>query len=107
MPRVLLSAFANGKYYGGGMKAVPSAVPDDGLIDVCLIEGIGRLKIFLFFPRFIKGKHVKMKEVSVRRCMSLRMVCSSPVHVNADGELFTLKEMNIEIIKKGINFLLP
>jgi len=107
MPKVLLSAFANGKYYGGGMKAVPSAVPDDGLLDICLIEGIGRLRIFLFFPRFIKGEHIKMKEVTIKRCKSLRMVSTAPVHVNADGELFRMKEVNIEVIEKGINFIIP
>lgn len=107
MPSILLSAFANGRYYGGGMKAVPSAVPDDGLLDICMIEGMGRLKIFLFFPRFIKGNHTNMKEVTVKRCRSFRMVCPSPVHVNADGELFMLKELNIDVIEKGINFLIP
>lgn len=107
MSRILLSAFANGKYYGGGMKAVPSAVPDDGLLDVCMINGVGRLKIFFFFPRFIKGKHIKMKEVNIKRCRSVRMVSPSQVHVNADGELFRLNELNIEIIEKGINFIIP
>ncbi|NLM09432.1 MAG: diacylglycerol kinase family lipid kinase [Clostridiaceae bacterium] len=107
MPSVLLSAFANGKYYGGGMMPVPSALPDDGLLDICLIEGRTRLKILLFFPRFIKGAHTKMKGVSVKRCHSVRMVCTSPVHVNADGELFRLKEVNIEVIEKGVNFIKP
>lgn len=107
MPSVLLSAFANGKYYGGGMLAVPSALPDDGLLDICMIEGMRRLKILFFFPRFMKGEHVKMKGVSIKRCRSFRMVCPSPVHVNADGELFKLSELKIELIEKGISFLKP
>lgn len=107
MPSVLLSAFANGKYYGGGMKAVPSALPDDGLLDICMIEGMGRLKILLFFPRFMKGKHTGMKEVTIKRCRSFRMACPSPVNINADGELLRLKEVNIEVIEKGVNFIKP
>lgn len=107
MPSVLLTAFANGKYYGGGMMPVPSALPDDGLLDVCLIEGRTRLNILRFFPRFIKGAHISMTGVNVKRCRSVRMVSSSPVHVNADGELFILKELNIEIIEKGLNFITP
>jgi len=107
MPSVLLSAFANGKYYGGGMMPVPSALPDDGFLDVCLIDGRTRLKILLFFPRFIRGEHIKMKGVNVKRCHTVKMVCPSPVHVNADGELFRLNEVNIELIEKGLNFINP
>jgi len=107
MPSVLLSAFANGKYYGGGMMPVPSASPDDGLLDVCLIDGRTRLKILRFFPMFIKGEHIKLEGVAVKRCHSVRMTCPSPVHVNADGELFRLKEVNIELIEKGLNFINP
>ena len=107
MPSVLLSAFANGKYYGGGMKAVPSALTDDGFLDICLVKGLGRLKIFRFFPKFIKGNHIHMDEVTIKRCRSFRMVSPSPVHVNADGELFELSEINIELIEKGVNFVKP
>lgn len=107
MPSVLLSAFANGKYYGGGMKAVPSALTDDGFLDICLVKGLGRLKIFRFFPKFIKGNHIHMDEVTIKRCRSFRMVSPSPVHVNADGELFELSEINIELIEKGVNFIKP
>lgn len=105
MPSVLLSAFANGKYYGGGMKAVPSALTDDGFLDICLVKGLGRLKIFRFFPKFIKGNHIHMDEVTIKRCRSFRMVSPSPVHVNADGELFELSEINIELIEKVLTLL--
>lgn len=107
MPNVLLCAFANGKYYGGGMMPVPSALPDDGLLDICMIEGMKRLKILRFFPRLIKGTHTTMKEVTIKRCRSFKMICPSPVHVNADGELFKLKEVKIELIEKGVNFIKP
>lgn len=107
MPNVLLSAFANGKYYGGGMEAVPSAVTDDGFLDICLVEGMGRLKIFRFLPKFLNGNHIQMKEVTIKRCRSFRMVSPSPVHVNADGELFKLSEINVELTEKGVNFIKP
>ena len=48
-----------------------------------------------------------MDEVTIKRCRSFRMVSPSPVHVNADGELFELSEINIELIEKGVNFIKP
>lgn len=107
MPSLLLSAFANGKYYGGGMIPAPGALPDDGLLDVCLIRGMKRLGILRFFPRFIKGIHTDMEEVTLKRCRVLEMESPSPVHVNADGELFQSTKIKVTLIEKGLRFLKP
>jgi YegS/Rv2252/BmrU family lipid kinase len=104
---MLLSAFANGRYYGGGMMPAPNAVPDDGLIDFCIINDINRLKLLRFFPKFIKGTHIHMKEVLIKQCRSLEMKSPKPVHVNMDGELFRLSEAKIEILEKSLNFIKP
>lgn len=104
---MLLSAFANGRYYGGGMIPAPNAVPDDGLIDICIINDVSRLKLLRFFPRLIKGTHIQMKEVSIKRCRSLEMKSPKPVHVNMDGELFRFSEAKIEILEKSLNFIKP
>ncbi|MBP7175255.1 MAG: diacylglycerol kinase family lipid kinase [Thermoclostridium sp.] len=107
MKSLLLAAFANGRFYGGGMSPVPDARPDDGFLDVCLIEGMNRLKILMFFPRLIKGTHTKMREVTLRRCRSLTMESPQPVHVNADGELSQSTKVQIHLIPKGIQFIKP
>lgn len=107
MPSMLLSAFANGRFYGGGMIPAPDAVPDDGMLDVCLIRSMNRLKILFFFPRFIKGNHISMSDVTLRRCRSIKMESPQPVHINLDGELFESSEVNISLIEKGLMFLKP
>lgn len=104
---MLLAVFANGRFYGGGMSPAPDAVPDDGLIDVCLIEAKSRLKILFFFPRLIKGTHTKMQGVTLRRCRSIRMDSPWPVHVNADGELSRSSSVDITLIPKGLRFIKP
>jgi len=104
---MLLSAFANGRYYGGGMMPAPDAVPDDGLIDICIINDINRLKLLRFFPRLIKGTHTQMKEVLIKRCRSIEMKSPKPVHINMDGELFRFSEAKIEIFEKSLNFIKP
>lgn len=107
MPGMLLSAFANGRFYGGGMMPAPDAVPDDGYLDVCLIKDMKRLGILRFFPRFIKGTHISMSEVTTRRCRSVRMESPEPLHMNADGELFESDRLDISIIHKGLLFIKP
>lgn len=107
MKSLLLAAFANGRFYGGGMSPAPDARPDDGFLDICLIEGMNRLKILMFFPRLIKGTHTKMREVTLRRCRSLIMESPQLVHVNADGELSQSTRAEIHLIPKGLKFIKP
>lgn len=107
MKSLLLAAFANGRFYGGGMSPAPDARPDDGFLDVCLIQGMNRMKILMFFPRLIKGTHTKMREVTLRRCRSLTMESPQPVHVNADGELSQSTRAEIRLIPKGLKFIKP
>ena len=40
--RLTILSIGNGQYIGGGMKAVPDAVIDDGLFDAIAVEGIGK-----------------------------------------------------------------
>ena len=35
----------NGRYCGGGMRQTPRALPDDGLLDVTIINGMGKFEI--------------------------------------------------------------
>ena len=107
MPSLLLSTFANGRYYGGGMLPAPDAKPDDGYLDVSIIKGLKRLKILRFFPRLIKGTHINMSEVTIRRCRSVAMKSPNLLHINADGELFESNELNITLIHKGLMFIKP
>ena len=53
--KTLLIAAGIGKYYGGGIKALPDAVIDDGMFDVCHVEAVPRLRILRLFPQYIRG----------------------------------------------------
>ena len=104
----LLVAVANGKYYGGGMQPAPLAKIDDGFLDVCLIDYVGRLKILRFFPKFLKGKHGEIKEVSFQRCKKLSIYSKNNIAINIDGEAgITNGEINFEIIPSALKIVLP
>jgi len=62
---LLLAAFANGKFYGGGMQPAPNANLQDGHLDSCIVQPLTRRKILNFFPLFTKGKHGSLKEVEL------------------------------------------
>jgi diacylglycerol kinase family enzyme len=82
----ILAAFANTPVYGGGMKIAPQAKMDDGLLDVCVVGGIGRLKLLSVFPTVYVGRHLKIREVSYFQTARIRVETERPLDVYADGE---------------------
>ncbi len=81
---------ANSAYYGKGMRIAPSARPDDGLLDVVVIEAASRWDLIRSLPKLYDGSHVDLPEVTVLRGRSVRLsgtyVGGGPVPVGADGE---------------------
>ena len=45
----------NNPRIGGGFPITPDAVPDDGEMDICIVDAIPRAKIFQLLPKAMKG----------------------------------------------------
>lgn len=104
---ILLCAFANGKFYGGGIKPAPKADMTDGILDICEVESLGRLKILKFFPIFRRGAHEKMKEVMMHRCKKILIDSDAPIPFNIDGEVIKETRASIEILPGSIRVIIP
>lgn len=103
----LLIAVANGRYYGGGMLPAPEAKINDGLFHICHIKQVGKLKMLALFPRFMKGKHGDIREVSMFTGRNIRIEADKELPVNVDGETFFSRQISFEIIPGGINIIVP
>lgn len=104
---VLLSIFANGSYYGGGMKAAPRAEMNDGLLDFYLVDALSRLKILKFFPAFQKGLHESMKEVTLSRGTKILIESDTPFPVNIDGEISKETRAAIDLLPGSLQVIIP
>lgn len=60
----LVVAAGNGKCFGGGMKVTPNANPTDGKITVTVINRIKKRQLPFKLPKFVKGKHDKLKGIA-------------------------------------------
>jgi YegS/Rv2252/BmrU family lipid kinase len=105
--RILLAAIANGRYYGGGMLPAPDAKMDDGLLDVCLVREVSRFKIFNLFPKYMKGLHGEIEEVSFHRGRKIRIEGRNAIPLNIDGEIVTAKAIEYEILEDAIKVIYP
>lgn len=81
----MLVAVANSRSYGGGMAVCPDARPDDGLLDVMVLDPLPRTEFVRVFPRVYRGTHLSHPAVSVRRVHEIR-VDTDDVVAFVDGE---------------------
>jgi YegS/Rv2252/BmrU family lipid kinase len=103
----LLVAVANGRYYGGGMLPAPNAIINDGYFDICHIKHLPVIKMLFLFPKFMKGKHANIKEVTMFKGKKVRLECTEALAVNLDGEINKASEVEFQIIPNGINIIVP
>ena len=104
---ILLAAIANGRCYGGGVKISPKSDISDGIFDLCIVDKVSKLKIFLLFPRAIKGTHENIKQVNFYKGRNISIVSKKEFVLNIDGELIKEKEVKCELIRNGIKVLFP
>jgi diacylglycerol kinase (ATP) len=82
----ILAAFANTPVYGGGMKIAPRAKMDDGLLDVCVVGAVDRVRLLRLFPTVYSGDHLSVSEVDYFQTRRVRVETERPLDVYADGE---------------------
>ncbi|MCE5346282.1 MAG: diacylglycerol kinase family lipid kinase [Bacteroidales bacterium] len=95
----------NGKYCGGGMRQTPNALPDDGLLDVTIIKGIGKIEIIRNLKILYDGSILSHPKIDGYRCKSLKIGSDSLIYAEADGELLGHTPMEFSIIPASVNIV--
>ena len=76
----------NGRYCGGGMCQTPHAVPDDGLLDITVINGMGKFEIIRNLNILYNGKILEHPRIDGYRCKTFEVYSDTPIYTEADGE---------------------
>lgn len=99
--QLCILSIGNGKYFGGGMKVAPDAVPYDGILNIVMIRAIKKWVIPFLLPLFITGMHVKLPITTVKTCKSVRVI-SKGMTMQLDGELADMHNADIRIVPGGV-----
>ena len=83
----MLVEVGNGRWTGGGMKVLPNALMNDGLLDVCIVEALSKPAFLRAFPRVFLGAHTTHPKVRMRTGTRVEVEANRRVLVYADGEL--------------------
>ena len=99
-------SIGNGRYIGGGMKAVPDALVNDGLFDVVIVSPVKKWAILPLVFFYIMGKHIDLKLGRLRRC---RRVCirRPDTTINLDGELVAADNARFELLPAALCVRVP
>lgn len=86
---VAIMSFANGQYYGGGMKVAPVASVDDGLFDRITIKDLSVMMFLSSGYRIYQGTHLELPNVRFDRMSEchVKSLNMDPVYIETDGEL--------------------
>lgn len=98
----VLAAFANTPNYGGGMQIAPNARMDDGLLDICLVTDVSRLKLLSLFPTVYFGKHLGIDHVESFQTTRLRIETEAPADVYADGEFVCRTPIEVSVAAQAL-----
>lgn len=106
--RVLCTIVANCCWEGGGMCVAPQARPDDGILDIIVVEDMPRLRAGLrHFPKVYAGRHINLpmvKHATARRAI-IRSEGVMPFEF--DGEFADCRECSVEVVPKALAVLVP
>lgn len=87
----------NGQDSAGGYSLNPKASIFDGMLDVCLVEAIGKLRALRMLPLARTGDHLKLPEVHYWHSTGIRVSSERPLPVHADGEIQTLQAISLDV----------
>lgn len=109
--KILLMTFANGKYYGGGYKAAPKAIIDDGLLDALVVKNISRLRFVTLIKDYKRGTHLEKKKfekiIKFAKAKRIKIEFEKQVCICLDGEISYTSSVDIKIEPSKLRFIIP
>jgi diacylglycerol kinase (ATP) len=82
----------------------PSAVIDDGLLDLCLIEDMSTLEFVALARKVAGGDHVDDPRVRYMQASSVVMDFAREMKLNTDGEAFSATRCEYSVLPRAATF---
>jgi diacylglycerol kinase (ATP) len=102
-----LIAVGNAHRYGGGMKITPHARPDDGLLDICVVGKMNKLKLLCWLPTIFFGGHLGLKQVEYFQAQSVRIEADRELELYADGDYACRTPVEISVLPRALRVIVP
>ena len=91
------------RYNGGGMKQLPEAIPDDGLLDMTIIKKIGLGTVFAQLRNLYTGTFIRHPKVATFRGSNIRIHSRRKGFLmEADGESLGDSPFEVSIVTRAL-----
>ena len=105
--RTLMVVAGNTRIYAGVTKITPDAIVDDGQLDICIYEGLGRWDIVRLAALTLIRRHRGSKRVHHERVQHLALVSEKPLPVQLDGEPLAESPTDITVAAGALWVMTP
>ena len=102
----MMVSVGNGVSLGGGMKVTPTAIVDDGLLDILVVGPLSRISFLRIFPRVFAGTHIADPRVKILKARKIRIEAHEVV-AYTDGERFAALPIDIEVKPGALRVFAP
>jgi diacylglycerol kinase (ATP) len=92
-------------YNGGGMKQLPFAIADDGLLDMTLIKKLGKFTVIREVKNLYDGSFIKNPKVQTLTSDRFQIESDPPIYLEADGESLGHSPFTFEIIPRSLRVI--
>ncbi len=96
---------SNGRYVASGIPATPTAVLDDGLLDVVISPMTTLPQLAVLMPQVLLGRHLESDLLLFRRATRVEIECDPPMAFNVDGELIGEGTARFEILPRALRVI--
>ncbi len=94
------------KYNGGGMKQLPYAIPDDGLLDLTLIKKLSKFTVIREVKHLYDGSFIKNPKVQTFQGKTFRIDSKPPINLEADGESLGHSPFIFDLIPESLRVVI-
>ena len=103
-----LVCICNGRFYGGSFNPVPDAQPDDGLLDVLVIQPVNLLQVAAVIGKYQTGRYRELPHLIRHfRTDCVRVRSEQPSVVNLDGEALYSTDITFTVLPGRLRFFYP
>lgn len=108
---ILLCTAANGTHVGGSYCCAPRSKNDDGLMEVCLVKPLGRLRFLSMMNGYKRGTHLDDPRFSpyITYVQARTLTINGPdgFCISLDGETVEGSHFEVENIAHALTFVKP
>lgn len=105
--KLLMLTACNGSREGGNFRVAPNAEPDDGRIDLLMINPMSLPARLVALPLFMISSPDKFFNIERHQCKMLRISSKQPFYIHVDGEYsdIPLHNLRFQIIPSALHVI--